>query len=246
VLNDYEAHSSDLERERTADLMQLVPRGYRTVLDAGARDGYYSAQLTEYFESVTALDLSKPEIHHERVFCVAGDLTKLSYPDESFDVVLCSEVLEHIPALEQAVSEIKRVAKHAIVIGVPYKQDIRVGRATCVKCGKVNPPWGHINVFDKDRIERLFRPFRVVRQVLTGIDSERTNTLATWFSDRGRNPYGIYGPEQRCLHCGSSLDSKPFRSFTHKVWGAVGVRLMNVQSALSKPHANWIHTIFER
>ena len=226
--------------------MGLIPKGYHTVLDAGARDGYYSIQLTEYFDSVTALDLSKPEVQHERVTCVAGDLTKLSYPDNNFDVVVCSEVLEHIPALEKAVAEIKRVAKHAIVIGVPYKQDIRIGRATCAKCGKISPPWGHVNVFDENTLRRLFQPFRVARQVLTGIDPDTTNPVAAWFSDLGRNPYGIYGPEQRCLHCGSSLDSQPSRSFIHKLCGAAGVRLMKVQSAVSKPHANWIHMAFER
>jgi SAM-dependent methyltransferase len=239
-------HSTALEQERTADLMRLVPRGYRTVLDAGSRDGYYSLQLVEYFDSVTSLDLSKPNVQHERVTCVAGDLTKLSYPDQSFDVVLCSEVLEHIPALEKAVSEIKRVTRHAIVIGVPYKQDIRIGRATCAKCGNVSPPWGHVNAFDEARIAELFQPFRIVKQVLTGTDSESTNAVAAWFTDLGRNPYGIYGAEQQCMHCNSNLATEPTRSFFHKVCGAVGVRLMKAQSAVSKSHANWIHTVFER
>jgi SAM-dependent methyltransferase len=246
VLSADVTHNTTLEQERTADLMRLVPKGYHSVLDAGARDGYYSLQLTQYFDSVIALDLTKPKVQHERVSCVAGDLTGLPYPDGSFDVVFCTEVLEHIPALEKAVGEIKRVAKHCIVIGVPYKQDIRIGRANCVKCGKISPPWGHVNVFDEHRLEKLFQPFRVTQQALTGLDPEKTNAVATWFSDLGRNPYGMYGAEQRCLHCGSSLDTLPPRAFIHKVSGAIGVRLMKAQSALSKPHANWIHVVFER
>ena len=221
-------------------------RGYHTVLDAGAREGYYSIHLTELFDSVTALDLIKPKVQHQRISCVAGDLTKLSYPDETFDVVLCSEVLEHIPAVEKAVAEIKRVARHAILIGVPYKQDIRIGRTTCVKCGKVNPPWGHVNTFDENRLEKMFQPFRIVKQVLTGVNAERTNALAAWLSDLGRNPYGIYGVDEPCVHCGFNLDNRPSRSFLHKVCGAAGFHLMKAQSALSKPHANWIHVLFER
>ncbi len=37
------------------------------------------------------------------------DLTKLTYPGASFDLVLTSETLEHVPDLEAALSEIRRV-----------------------------------------------------------------------------------------------------------------------------------------
>jgi SAM-dependent methyltransferase len=246
VVNVDAAHTSALEQERTADLMQLIPRGYHSVLDAGTREGFFSLRLAEFFDRVTALDLHKPDIQHERITCVQGDLTKLSFPDNSFDVVFCCEVLEHIPAVEQAVSEIKRVARHAILIGVPYKQDIRVARATCATCGKVSPPWGHVNVFDEQRLESLFRPFRVVKQSTAGTDYDRTSALAAWFTDLGKNPYGAYGPGQWCMHCQASLEFPPARSFVHKICGAIGVRLMKAHSALTSPHANWIHTVFER
>ena len=37
------------------------------------------------------------------------DLTRLTHPDESFDLVLTSETLEHVPDLHQALAEIRRV-----------------------------------------------------------------------------------------------------------------------------------------
>jgi SAM-dependent methyltransferase len=37
------------------------------------------------------------------------DLTRLTYPDASFDLVLTSETLEHVPDLDAALSEIRRV-----------------------------------------------------------------------------------------------------------------------------------------
>ncbi len=39
------------------------------------------------------------------------DLTALTYPDDSFDLVLTSETLEHVPDLEAALAEIYRVLK---------------------------------------------------------------------------------------------------------------------------------------
>jgi SAM-dependent methyltransferase len=39
------------------------------------------------------------------------DLTRLTYPDESFDLVLTSETLEHVPDLNRALAEIRRVLR---------------------------------------------------------------------------------------------------------------------------------------
>lgn len=39
------------------------------------------------------------------------DLTRLTYPDESFDLVLTSETLEHVPDLDGALAEIRRVLR---------------------------------------------------------------------------------------------------------------------------------------
>jgi ubiquinone/menaquinone biosynthesis C-methylase UbiE len=126
--------TSAREQSRTADILANVPKGYSTVLDIGARDGYISNLLTRDFDAVTALDLEEPQVSNEKVVAVKGNITKLDFPDNAFDVVVCTEVLEHIPAhlLEQACKETSRVAKYAVLVGVPYKQDRRVGATHCV------------------------------------------------------------------------------------------------------------------
>jgi len=135
-LTEYRA--STAENRRTEDLIRLIPNKGDTVLDVGARDGHFSRILTDYFESVTALDLEKPTISGERIHPVAGDVTNLQFSNNSFDLVFCAEVLEHIPQhlLKNACNELSRVTKDFLLIGVPYKQDTRVGRTTCYSCGK--------------------------------------------------------------------------------------------------------------
>jgi ubiquinone/menaquinone biosynthesis C-methylase UbiE len=137
----------------------MLPKGRISVLDIGARDGFFSRLLTEHFQAVIALDLQTPAFKHPGVVTVAGDVTRLQFPDESFDCVFCAEVLEHVRDVERAGREIARVARHDIVIGVPYRQDTRLGRTTCRTCGKANPPWGHINTFDERKLETLFPGF---------------------------------------------------------------------------------------
>ena len=153
--------SSSAEQLRAEDLFELLPRDRNTILEIGARDGYHTRKLTEIFDAVTAVDLKKPRFEIPRVTPVEGDVTNLSFPDRSFDCVLCAEVLEHIPDVERAAREIARVARHEVLIGVPYKQDRRVGRLTCTSCGRINPPFGHVNTFDEQSVKNLFWDFEV-------------------------------------------------------------------------------------
>ena len=84
--------ASELEKARTADLLRLLPKHRSTLLDIGAREGYFSKLLTKHFASVTALDLKKPRFEYPGIVTVAGDVTKLDFADEAFDCTFCTEV----------------------------------------------------------------------------------------------------------------------------------------------------------
>jgi SAM-dependent methyltransferase len=56
---------------------------------------------SEYLDEATTPDDPGP-VRHE-------DLTSLSYPDASIDLVLTSETLEHVPDLSAAIAEVRRV-----------------------------------------------------------------------------------------------------------------------------------------
>ena len=95
---DFATHRNAFrEHERTRNLIDLVPKGDASVLDAGARDGRLSVLLADHFETVTALDQKKPAVRHRKVKTVQGDITSLRFPDNSFDCVMCTEVLEQVP-----------------------------------------------------------------------------------------------------------------------------------------------------
>ena len=98
------------EQERIRNLIDLIPMKGAAALDIGARDGYLSLALTDFFDVVTALDLEKPDIRHKKVVLVKGDVISLGFPGDSFDLVLCAEALEHIQPylLRKACSEIEK------------------------------------------------------------------------------------------------------------------------------------------
>jgi hypothetical protein len=236
------------EQERIGNLLALLPNTTKSILDAGARDGYVSLRLAANSLSVTALDLEKPAIEHANVLAVKGDITKLEFPDRYFDAVLCAEVLEHVPkhSLVAACRELQRVAKRHVLIGVPYEQDIRIGRTTCYTCGRKNPPWSHVNSFNKQRLLTLFSAMTVEKISLIGRHRGCTNSLSVLLLDLAGNPFGTYDQEEPCVHCGAKLKTPPQRSLPQRALTRIATRLIQAQQLVKRPQPNWIHVLFTR
>jgi 2-polyprenyl-3-methyl-5-hydroxy-6-metoxy-1,4-benzoquinol methylase len=75
-----------------------------------------------------------------------GDLTALDFDDDSFDLVLCLEVLEHIADPTPALAGLSRVCRGDIVLSVPSEPWFRLGSLARGKCleGWGNHP-EHVN-----------------------------------------------------------------------------------------------------
>jgi protein-L-isoaspartate O-methyltransferase len=243
-LNAY--RQSAREQDRLCDLMRLMPCGLTSVLEIGARDGYMSRRLGDLFKRVTALDLEKPSFDDTRIETVKGDVRNLQFPDGSFDVVLCAEVLEHISpeSLPTACQELARVARVAVLIGVPYRQDIRRRRTSCYRCGNVNPPWGHVNTFDEKKLVSLFGGMQVDELSYVGSTRERANWISTRLMDWAGNPYGTYDQEEPCIHCGACLLAPRSRTTFQKVLAKCAVWIERFHCRLVRPRARWIHICF--
>ena len=245
-LDDYR-NTTD-EQARIADLLRLLTDRCDSVLDVGARDGYVTKLLAEHFQRVVALDLTRPLIDHPRVTCVTGDVTRLNFPDGSMECIVCAEVLEHIPGnrLPLACSELSRVASVAIVIGVPYRQDLRLGRTVCAACGKTNPPWGHVNAFDEQRLSQLFPGWHAHELSYIGKTRERTNFLSTYLMDFAGNPYGTYQQEERCVHCEAAIGGPAPRTFLQKVATRAAWNIANAQQRMAAERPKWMHMLLTR
>lgn len=95
-----------------------------SVLDVGAGNGFFSHYLLETFGQVTAVDFSGPILRGNPCASkVIGDASSLPFRDRSFDVVLCSNLLHHVPDPQQAVDEMARVADLAVVVSEPNRNN---------------------------------------------------------------------------------------------------------------------------
>jgi hypothetical protein len=241
-----EWRQSPLEQKRVKSLMQLTGTG-GTALDIGARDGYLSRKLADSFDSVTALDLGLPDISHPKITPVQGDVTALQFPDGTFDCVLCAEVLEHVPTqkLEAACRELARVTRKRLVIGVPYREDSRLGRTRCQVCKRPNPPWGHVNSFTESRLRELFSTATWSHSEFVGDGRKGTNAVSSALMDYAGNPYGTYEQDEPCVHCDAKLIQPKSRSLSQKVATRLSVLLHNALQPVTPLRPNWIHVLFE-
>ena len=114
---------ADLAR-RTADqrggfFLQHLRPGMR-VLDCGCGLGWFlkvidelaPCRLTGLDNDLTRLRRARAEIS-PRVSLAAGSVARLPYADGTFDKVILSEVLEHIPEDLPALLEVRRVVRSA-------------------------------------------------------------------------------------------------------------------------------------
>ena len=90
----------------------------RRVLDAGCGAGYGTELLNQAgAANVVGVDVSEAALTLARaavsdgVTCEPGDVAALSYPDDSFDVVVCFEVIEHVEDPERVLDELRRVLR---------------------------------------------------------------------------------------------------------------------------------------
>lgn len=89
----------------------------QTVLEVGPGDGTVTRELRARDVEVTTLDIA-PDLAPD----LLGSVTQIPLPDNSVDIVLAAEILEHIryEDVEGALREIARVARHGAVISLPH------------------------------------------------------------------------------------------------------------------------------
>ena len=190
------------------------------VLDLGCGFGRHAFEAARRGASVVALDAGRDEVEGVaatfaamleagelapgtlRANVVQGDALHLPFPDASFDRVICSEVLEHIPDDVAAMRELARVLRPGgtMAITVPRFGPELINWALSDEYHNV--PGGHI---------RIYR-----RRILT----ERLRSVG--LTDTGHHyAHGLHSPYWwlKCL-VGTTNDTNRFVKLYHRllVW----------------------------
>lgn len=153
----------------TADFDRLDLKSGDRVLDLGCGEGRHvhglhmlhdvnvigvdldTPSIQKAREGLDSLPTSEGERNHLTAFSVCNALS-LPFADDTFDAIICSEVLEHIHPYNEVLDEIRRVLKPGghLCITVPRAWPERI-------CWRLAPPpngypfenGGHVRIFDR-------------------------------------------------------------------------------------------------
>lgn len=137
-----ETYQQPLQRRRINWLIEQCG-GTNNILEVGCSWGY----ILNKVQGRTGIDINQDNIELARKAFPSytfdcGDVTKrLPYADSSFDIVLLTEILEHIPwdKVDSLVRESIRVARQKVLITLPIKSNVKC--ACCFKHKWVPTPW---------------------------------------------------------------------------------------------------------
>ncbi|AXT85519.1 SAM-dependent methyltransferase [Aeromicrobium sp. A1-2] len=154
----------------TVDFDRLrVGRGTRFI-DVGAGAGRHSYEALRRGALVTAYDMDEVELKGvEDMFGAlelegevppggagqvrVGDILDMPYADGSFDVVLASEILEHVPQDDQAISELVRILAPGGILAVTVPRWLPERVCWALSDEYHANEGGHIRIFKADELE---------------------------------------------------------------------------------------------
>lgn len=131
---DYSDHVSsmfnaDRRRRKAVTMVAVLREHFREpletldLLNVGGSAGIIDNHLAHAFRQVTSIDIDTKAVDYAQAHFLrdnlefeVGDAMNMRFEDGSFDVVICSQVYEHVPDANTMMEEINRVLKPGGVV----------------------------------------------------------------------------------------------------------------------------------
>jgi ubiquinone/menaquinone biosynthesis C-methylase UbiE len=155
-----------VHKKRLETINTLVGNNSERILDCGCGEGHLLAQLKgiKYGVDFSKASLKRARERNPDARILEANIANLPFDDGFFAITTCSEVLEHIPDYQRAISEIIRVTRCGgrIIISVPNERNWTTGRLATLRFPiKIED---HINSFKYCDLVKAFgfEPKRVI------------------------------------------------------------------------------------
>jgi 2-polyprenyl-3-methyl-5-hydroxy-6-metoxy-1,4-benzoquinol methylase len=138
-LSDDFSISQRIHNQRFESLLKLMGDiSNKKILDAGSGEGLFLSTLnTKYTFGIELSEkrTKKALQNYPNLSISVADVKNLPFSNDSFDVIVCSEVLEHVSEYKKAIDEFKRCIKPngLIVLSFPNEFTVCIGRFLTLK-----------------------------------------------------------------------------------------------------------------
>lgn len=183
----------------------LFPEQIGSLLDVGCGPGVLLHQVQQHRQIPVRVgtDLGWRGLKNARVPACRSSIYQLPFADDTFDLVTCCEVIEHLePAsVPQAIAELCRVARKSVIVTVPHDENLLQSSHRCPRCQTVFHLHGHQQSLIAEDLVPLFPAAADVRV-------EYVWKVRPWSMPLLRlRTYGLgvwkYSPTTVCPSCGN-------------------------------------------
>jgi SAM-dependent methyltransferase len=208
----------------TVDLERLDVQPGQRLLDAGCGEGRHCFGAMTRGATVVGLDLdldsirvpskilrTRGEEQNRMGAMLQGDAFHLPFADETFDRIICSEVMEHVHDYGGALRELARIAKPGAKIAVTIPTATSEHLYLRLGDEYFESPGGHI---------RIFRP----RDLAEAMSATGFDTRGCGFAHGFHTPYWVL---RSAMHLPDAEESRMVRAYREFLIRATASKLMD-------------------
>jgi SAM-dependent methyltransferase len=226
--------------ERISMALNIIPKGIYSVLDVGCGDGTLLKMLDANYVKA-GIDISYNVLKQVEENIKAQALSSaIPISGSSFDLVLCTEVIEHLDQgeFESTRAELQRIAKKFILVTVPYHEDLAGKETRCPNCSYVYHIHLHLRNFDIDDLLNLFSEFELTTCKYSTV---REKSFPKWLLNVRRKIGRRYEWDESllCPKCGHKNQDRPKRTMISIITGILA-------ECCGKKSPKWIACLYEK
>ena len=166
---DWSYINRDYLKGKIEKIIEWIPENVQTIVDIGCGNGVITNVLGSHYD-VTAVDRSKHALESVETKKLSASADSIPLPDQSFDMVFSSELLEHLndDLLKGTISEIKRLSKKYVFITVPNDENPDKLSIRCPECKYVYNSPNHLRRFKASDFSALFPEYKTLKILAFG------------------------------------------------------------------------------
>ena len=146
----------------TIDFSKIKKNTCHKVLDVGCGDGRHLQVASQFgYTQLYGIDLDEKSLEkaqtrlkHQKPTLSVGNIQSLAFPQNSFEIVICSEVLEHVDDVEKSLKNLYKVTKKGGVCAISVPRFWTEKICWLLSKEYFQTPGGHVRIFKKKDLKK--------------------------------------------------------------------------------------------